>query len=427
MSVTDQAYVTLATNDVYCQGALVLGQSLRNHGATRRLVVLITPQVSHLLRAVLSRVFDEVVEVNLLDSVDSGHLALLRRPELSVTLTKLHCWTLTQYSKGVFLDADTLVLSNVDELFERSELSAAPDPGWPDCFNSGVFVFRPSLDTHGRLLQHAAQHGSFDGADQGVLNSFFGTWPTADIRKHLPFIYNLSSSTAYTYHPAFKQFGAHAKVVHFLGPQKPWHFDFRRHTGAVAESGPGRDPPPQVPFLNVWWSIYQRSVLPALQGLLSLDPPEPPGPPVDPAGVVGEQGADCRSPTGAADLPPPPVGGPPEETPVLDEPLPCPNGQPREDQPLHPELHPEETRGPGEPGGSQGPGQEPPVESAQDPAPQGALEVDLVVSASETSIQEKVREPSPEEERRMWEDGRIDYLGKDAFSRIQEKLDRFLQ
>lgn len=55
------------------------------------------------------------------------------------------------------------VLRNVDELFERDELSAAPDPGWPDCFNSGVFVFRPSLRTHTGLLDHALQHGSFDG------------------------------------------------------------------------------------------------------------------------------------------------------------------------------------------------------------------------------------------------------------------------
>ncbi|XP_055233121.1 uncharacterized protein [Gorilla gorilla gorilla] len=46
MSVTDQAFVTLATDDIYCQGALVLGQSLRRHRLTRKLVVLITPQVS---------------------------------------------------------------------------------------------------------------------------------------------------------------------------------------------------------------------------------------------------------------------------------------------------------------------------------------------------------------------------------------------
>lgn len=43
------------------------------------------------------------------------------------------------------------------------------------------------------------------GGDQGVLNGFFGDWATADISKHLPFIYNLSSVAIYTYLPAFKQ------------------------------------------------------------------------------------------------------------------------------------------------------------------------------------------------------------------------------
>lgn len=55
------------------------------------------------------------------------------------------------------------MLSNIDELFEREELSAAPDPGWPDCFNSGVFVFSPSKETHEKLLAFCAENGSFDG------------------------------------------------------------------------------------------------------------------------------------------------------------------------------------------------------------------------------------------------------------------------
>lgn len=62
------------------------------------------------------------------------------------------------------------VLCNIDELFDREEFSAAPDSGWPDCFNSGVFVFQPSLKTYNLLLQFAAEHGSFDGKVQGVRN-----------------------------------------------------------------------------------------------------------------------------------------------------------------------------------------------------------------------------------------------------------------
>lgn len=55
------------------------------------------------------------------------------------------------------------VLQNCDELFDREELSAAPDVGWPDCFNSGVFVFKPSDQTYQELIKFALTHGSFDG------------------------------------------------------------------------------------------------------------------------------------------------------------------------------------------------------------------------------------------------------------------------
>ena len=112
------------------------------------------------------------------------NLALIGRPDLGVTFTKLACWRLTQYEKAVFVDADTLVshlslqsvtllgngyaeggkmcsfelvnelpyspqvLANADELFGHDEIAAVADIGWPDFFNSGVFVFRPSADTY---------------------------------------------------------------------------------------------------------------------------------------------------------------------------------------------------------------------------------------------------------------------------------------
>ncbi|XP_061877914.1 glycogenin-1b isoform X1 [Entelurus aequoreus] len=256
--MADEAFVTLATTDNYAKGAMVLGQSLREHKTSKQLVVLVGPQVSEQSRAVLGRIFDEVRPVDVLDSGDAAHLALMSRPELGVTLTKLHCWTLTHFSKCVFMDADTLALCNVDELFDREELSAAPDPGWPDCFNSGVFVFRPSVETHARLLEHCKLHGSFDGGDQGILNDFFSDWPTGDMSKHLPFIYNLSSIAIYTYLPAFRRYGANAKVVHFLGKTKPWSHGL---DAAAKQMAGGAQPS----FLVDWWSVYVGSVVPMLQ------------------------------------------------------------------------------------------------------------------------------------------------------------------
>ncbi|XP_070842566.1 glycogenin-1b isoform X2 [Chaetodon trifascialis] len=261
--MADQAFVTLATNDKYARGAMVLGKSLRNHNTSKKLVALIGPQVTEAFQSVLKRIFDEVRLVDVLDSGDTAHLAMMKRPDLGITFTKLHCWTLTHYSKCVFMDADTLVLSNIDELFDREELSAAPDPGWPDCFNSGVFVFCPSMETYGKLLQYCTDHGSFDGGDQGVLNGFFSDWATADISKHLPFIYNLSSIAIYTYLPAFKHYGGNAKVVHFLGKTKPWSYTFDPKAKQIA--GSVHEATTQPTFLLDWWTLYSGAVVPMLQ------------------------------------------------------------------------------------------------------------------------------------------------------------------
>ncbi|VDN13151.1 unnamed protein product [Dibothriocephalus latus] len=161
-----EAFVTLATTDEYACGALVLAHSLKRVGTTKQLVCMVTRSVNEALKSILAEVFDHVELVDVLDSKDELNLALLSRPDLGVTFTKLHCWRLTQYSKAVFLDADTLVIQNIDDLFEREEFSAAPDPGWPDCFNTGVFVFTPNLEQYRKLLQFALEHGSFDGGDQ---------------------------------------------------------------------------------------------------------------------------------------------------------------------------------------------------------------------------------------------------------------------
>jgi len=248
-----EAYVTLATNDGYAAGALVLAHSLRSTGTTKEICILITPGVTPDMKSLLERVFNNVVIVDVLDSGDSAHLALMKRPELGVTFTKFHCWTLTQYTKCVFLDADMMAMQNSDELFSHPELTGACDVGWPDCFNSGMFVFVPSQDTYGRLIQQSETSGSFDGGDQGILNSFFPNW------NRVSFIYNMTASSTYTYLPAYKQYGANVKLVHFLGATKPWHYSYDTASGTV-QTGPGYQH--LAPFLNSWWNIYTQLVKP---------------------------------------------------------------------------------------------------------------------------------------------------------------------
>eukprot|EP00794_Sanderia_malayensis_P011399 gene11399-12586_t len=262
----EEAFVTLATNDSYATGALVLGDSLKKVNTCKKLAIIVTRDVSQIQRQRLSQLWDYVLEVEKLESNDKINLALIERPELSVTFTKLKIWTLEQFQKCVFMDADTLVIQNIDDLFERDELSAAPDIGWPDCFNSGVFVFVPSQETYTALIQFADEHGSFDGGDQGLLNMYFKSWIT-DMSYHLPFTYNMVSSTSYTYIPAYNHYGSDVKVVHFLGAAKPWtqHYDYNRSqlvfTPSAKENGQQRH------FTQVWWDRYN-----ALPPPVSVEP-----------------------------------------------------------------------------------------------------------------------------------------------------------
>jgi glycogenin glucosyltransferase len=193
-----EAYVTLLVTDSYAPGALVLAQRLKELGTTRDLAVMVTGQVSATIRKQISLVFDQVIDIDKMDSGQIDELALLGRPELGVTFSKLQLWQL-DYDKVVFLDADVLPMRLVDELFDRPEFSAAPDAGWPDCFNSGVFVAVPNKDTYTKLCALAASKGSFDGGDQGLLNSYFDTWSTSSPEHRLPFIYNTTPTAVYRY------------------------------------------------------------------------------------------------------------------------------------------------------------------------------------------------------------------------------------
>ncbi|XP_033865285.2 glycogenin-1-like isoform X2 [Acipenser ruthenus] len=464
MPVTDQAFVTLATSDVYFQGALVLGHSLRHHRTSRQLVILTTPQVSSFMRVVLRCVFDEVIEVKEIDSRDAAHLALMKRPELGITFTKLHCWALIKYTKCVFLDADTLVLCNVDELFDREEISAAPDPGWPDCFNTGVFVFRPSLQTYNRLFQFAVEHGSFDGGDQGLLNSFFNDWAVKDIDKHLPFIYNLSSSIAYTYLPAFRHFGHEAKIVHFLGPVKPWHYKYNPQTRSVFQEFGSPSGHHHIHFLNLWWEVYNTQILPLMMqhndtwGSRALQQHKhqvghvevtikPASTDLDKSSTqqlesskhempAVETFVHKKEPRSSDSSPPEPeiFLQPPsrpaevfkeemliniEESPRSDDRVPEPSPQPSPDVELQ-LINIEE---------SPSFDDRVPESEIQIPSPQpspGVEPLDLAASVSELSLGTEP-EPYDPEGRQKWEEGHMDYMGKDSFENIKKKLDRFLE
>jgi len=257
-----QAFVTLATNDTYCMGALVMAHSLRNVQTSKQIVVLITSEVSEKMRNLLEDVFDVVKLVEVVKGPSDKDLIAYNRPEWGVCMTKILCWRLTEYSKCVYMDSDAIAIKNCDELFEYPELSACPDIGWPDIFNSGLFVFEPSEKTYQELYDLCATGISFDSADQGLLNCYFSNWFN-EKEKHLSFIYNTGTLATYSYTAAFKRFGHKSKIIHFLGGIKPWEYGYNPETKDITQP-PGTRPTQLKEHLELWWNIFLEYVYPHL-------------------------------------------------------------------------------------------------------------------------------------------------------------------
>jgi alpha-N-acetylglucosamine transferase len=160
------------------------------------------------------------------------------------TFTKLRAWGATEFDKIVCLDADTIVLQNIDDLFARPAIAAAPDFLLPDRFNSGVMVIEPSAQTLQRMLDKLFSSGSYDGGDQGFLNTFYPDWYTGPGEHRLPAGYNMHQFI-YQFLRAHPNLLPHiereAKVIHYT-IQKPW-------LAATTLAGAS----------EAWWDIYYES------------------------------------------------------------------------------------------------------------------------------------------------------------------------
>lgn len=226
------AYATLVTGTEYAIGALALARSLRAVDSAWPLVALCTEAAGDLpaLAAEGCRLL-RVTQPPLSAEFRTRHerTALHRRapfekggkPNFHVPLDnfcKLEVWRLTDYQRVVFLDADTLVVKNIDRLFGYPEFSAAPNlyETLADMhrLNSGVFVAAPAAATYHAMLQRLDTPGAFwRRTDQTFLQHYFPDW------HGLPYTFN---ALQYLYFnlPALWRWSS-INVVHYQY-EKPW-------------------------------------------------------------------------------------------------------------------------------------------------------------------------------------------------------------
>jgi alpha-N-acetylglucosamine transferase len=217
------AYVTtLCNGEGYLPGVEALGKSLEAHGTKVPRVVLATADVLADARRNLTEQGWEIRDVEPLANPNPETAQLFDR--FRNVYTKLRAWELVEFDKIVLLDADVITLQNIDDLFERPSISAAPDFFLPDRFNSGLIVIDPSKETFNRMLEALWDTPSYDGGDQGFLNNFHSDWYAMDVSHRLPAGYNLQNFIFQFLrgHPSLREaLQREAKVVHY-SVQKPW-------------------------------------------------------------------------------------------------------------------------------------------------------------------------------------------------------------
>jgi len=253
------AYATLVASADYGVGALALARSLKAAGSNWPLVVLATDDAGGLGELEAAGCIVEAVSLPSLSEQfrvrhrrDSQHaLAPFdkgTKPDFHDPLAnfcKLQLWRLSGYRKVVFLDADTLVVKNIDKLFGYPQFSAAPNlyETLADMhrLNSGVFVAVPSTATYDAMLRALDAPGAFwRRTDQTFLESYFPDW------HGLPYTYN---ALQYLYFnlPQLWHWPS-IRVIHYQY-EKPWQKDHpKRHL--------------LKPLIDLWQAVFDGKPVP---------------------------------------------------------------------------------------------------------------------------------------------------------------------
>ncbi|XP_058183335.1 inositol phosphorylceramide glucuronosyltransferase 1-like [Rhododendron vialii] len=232
-SSSDEAYVTLLYGDEFLLGVRVLGKSIRDTGSVAKdMVVLVSDGVSDYAKKLLEADGWLVEPISLLANPNQ-----VRPKRFWGVYTKLKIFNMTKYKKVVYLDADTIVVKSIEDLFQCRKFCA--NLKHSERLNSGVMVVEPSQVVFNDMMSKVKTLRSYTGGDQGFLNSYYTGFANAhlfepDLKKEvldsrpvpemerLSTLYNADVGL-YMLANKWMVDEKELHVIHYtLGPLKPW-------------------------------------------------------------------------------------------------------------------------------------------------------------------------------------------------------------
>ncbi|GAQ88435.1 glycogenin [Klebsormidium nitens] len=226
---TKEAYVTLLYAEEFLLGVRVLGQSLRESGTKNDLVALISKGVTDKGAELLQADGWIVKRVELLSNPNSKHPT-----RFWGVYTKLTIFNLVEYERVTYLDADTIVLKSIDDVFGCKGFCAVLRHS--ERLNSGFMVVEPSKELFADMMDKIATTPSYTGGDQGFLNEYYGNFINAPLydpefrpvtddetAHRLPTRFNGDVGLYVLNSNKWMVDDSLLRVIHFtLGPLKPW-------------------------------------------------------------------------------------------------------------------------------------------------------------------------------------------------------------
>ena len=146
---------------------------------------------------------------------------LFTREEHNHLYLKLWAWTLVEYRQVLSLDADILLLKNIDwwTNFRPAKAIATFPACNTELFNSGTILLRPSLARAQQLMRTRAGRKACEMkiGDQSVLNAVFAhNWQKLPSEDRVPYVHWAEESKT-----ALSRY-RNASLIHFVGEPKPW-------------------------------------------------------------------------------------------------------------------------------------------------------------------------------------------------------------
>lgn len=213
------AYVTLLSSIDYLPAILILNNNLKTIGSQYPLYVMITEDIYNDVKMYIEKESIHYIIVPVLH-YSQATIDFTKDKRMLSIASKMNIFTLTQFDKVIYLDADCFILKSIDELFNYPDGAMYDDFGRSVGF-VGLFVCCPKMHAFTYYMQ-ILQNSKEPMWESDLLEPLWFPYKT-NMDYHIPpqYYVNITCTDLDTLKVNYKEFYG----IHFCYIYKPWNYD----------------------------------------------------------------------------------------------------------------------------------------------------------------------------------------------------------